>query len=85
MDPAEISLPMSPVPLLVTVDTNVLDEHRIAKLRASTTGVTVEFATVTVNERERGVVDVDLRVVPETAVWGSPVGARQRGVARSPN
>lgn len=61
---------MSPVPLLVTVDTNVLDERQITDLRASTTGVAVEFATVTVNERERGVVDLDVRVVPETAVWG---------------
>lgn len=60
---------MSPVPLLVTVDANLLDEHMIAELIASTTGATVEFATVTVNQRERGG-GFGLCVVPETAVWG---------------
>ena len=59
---------MSPMPLLVTVDTNLLDEHMIAELRASTTGAMVEFATVTVNERESGG-GFELYVILETAVW----------------
>lgn len=59
----------SPQLLLVTVDTNLLDEHRIADLRSSAEGTTVEFATVTVNERERGVPHAGLRVVPDTLVW----------------
>lgn len=56
-------------PLLVTVDTNLLDEHRIADLRSSAGDTAVEFATVTVNERERGFLYAGLRVVPETLVW----------------
>lgn len=55
--------------LLVTVDTNLLDGSSIADFRAAAHGLEIEFATVTLNERERGVVAVDLRVVPESLVW----------------
>lgn len=55
--------------LLVTVDTNLLDEAVLAELRAAT-GPRTEFVTVSVNERERGDQPVArLTVMPETLVW----------------
>jgi hypothetical protein len=61
---------MSTGPILVTVDTNLLDTGSIEGLRGAAHGESIEFATVTVNERERGAFDVDLRALPETALWG---------------
>lgn len=58
-----------PSPLLVTVDTNVLDVDRFKLLRDATRDRVVEFATVSVNDRERGSYSVDTDVVPETALW----------------
>lgn len=59
-----------PPPLLVTVDTNVLDIKRIGEIRAAARDRAVRFATVTVNERERGEFSVEVDVLSETAVWG---------------
>lgn len=59
-----------PSPLLVTLDTNVLDAHRISEIRAAVGNRAINLATVTVNERERGGFPVEVDVVPETAVWG---------------
>jgi hypothetical protein len=54
--------------LTVTLDTNVLDREEIAALQRDLDRP-CEFAAVSVSVRERGNVDLDLVVVPETAVW----------------
>jgi hypothetical protein len=59
-----------PSPILVTLDTNVLDVDRFSEVRSAVGDGAVSFATVTVNERERGGFSVELGVVPETGLWG---------------
>lgn len=56
--------------LLVTLDTNQLDTSTIAELRAAVgaASLSVAFATVTVNERERGHLS-GVHLVLESAVW----------------
>ena len=56
--------------LLVTLDTNVLDEAEVANLNAGA-DIPCEFAAVTVSMRERGHAnDLPIISVPETLVWG---------------
>ncbi len=56
--------------LLITVDTNQLDERRIGRLRAAL-DVPHELAYVTVTARERGSgLRTEMTAVPETMVWG---------------
>jgi hypothetical protein len=58
--------------LLLTLDTNMLDDERIERLRAAI-DVPHEFAIVTVSGRERGqssTFQVTVAVVPEPFVWG---------------
>jgi hypothetical protein len=56
--------------LLLTLDTNQLDDDRLGRFSAMIP-VPHELACVTVSERERGAgLDVKLGAVPETMVWG---------------
>lgn len=56
--------------LLVTLDTNVLDEAEVASLHAGSE-IPCQFAAVTVSIRERGDSSgLSIASVPETLVWG---------------
>jgi hypothetical protein len=59
-----------PAVVKVTVDTNMLEEAPIARLRAAAAaaGLVVDIRTVTVNERERGAFDA-LSSILEPFVW----------------
>lgn len=57
------------VTLLVTIDTNQLDDHRIRRLRALLY-LPHELAFVTVTGRERGEVRWNIGSIPESLVWG---------------
>ena len=57
--------------LRVTLDTNQLDDEQIERVRARLPA-DHELAIVTVSNRERGV-EVELRTVTETGVWGESV------------
>jgi len=56
--------------LLVTLDTNVLDDAEVASLHAGSE-IPCQFAAVTVSIRERGDANgLNIASVPETLVWG---------------
>lgn len=59
-----------PAAVTITVDTNMLDEAPIARLRAAAaaSGLVVDIRTVTVNKRERGDFGA-LSSFRESAVW----------------
>jgi hypothetical protein len=56
--------------LRITVDTNVLDTERIARIREATEGLDVDIAPTTVTVRERPGKPPRGEAIPETAVWG---------------
>jgi len=56
----------------VTVDTNVLDQNKVARIHKAVEGLEVELAFTTVTERERPGSGLEFGVanpVPETLVW----------------
>lgn len=57
----------------VTVDTNVFDQDKLARIREAVEGLGVELAFTTVTERERPGSELEFVVaspVRETMVWG---------------
>jgi hypothetical protein len=57
------------VALLITIDTNQLDKHRIERLQALLY-LPHRIAFVSVTGRERGDVSWNIESIPETLVWG---------------